>query len=55
VARAREALLDHAATQVGGNQSSFCVSDGFAQRRIANAGLLREAAERLVFEYSHPT
>jgi hypothetical protein len=49
----RDPLLDHTPSKVGCDQSSFGLSNRFAQHRIADASLPREARERLVPEYSH--
>jgi hypothetical protein len=51
LARPRDALLDHATAEMGGNQSSFGIPYRLTQRGIADAGLLRKARERLVLEY----
>src|ERR1017187_2563969 len=51
--RTRDALLDHATSKVGSNQSPFGVQDRFAQRSIADSGLFSKAQERLVLECPH--
>jgi hypothetical protein len=46
-----DSLLDHAASQVGGNQTPFRISYDLAQRNIADAGLHCEPHESPVLEY----
>jgi hypothetical protein len=54
LARTRDPLLGYAAVGIGGNQSSFRVAHGPAQREIRDAGLVSKACERFGFERSHP-
>ena len=46
-----DSLLDHAASQVGGNQTPLRISYDLAQRNIADAGLHGEPHESPVLEY----
>jgi len=46
-----DSLLDHAASQVGGNQTPLRISYDLAQRNIADAGLHCEPHESPVLEY----
>ena len=49
----RDALLNSTAPESRGNQSSLGIPDRFAQRGVAEAGLLRKAHEGPVLEYPH--
>jgi len=47
-ARTGDPLLDHPAAEIPVDQSSFRVSDRFAQHLVADASLPRETRERLI-------
>jgi hypothetical protein len=54
LARARDALLNHSAAHIGGNQTSFRIPYRRAQGEIRNAGLVSKTGEGLRSEDAHP-
>jgi hypothetical protein len=50
LAKARDSLLDHATSEVGGNQSSFGVPYRFAQGGVGDTSLPRKAGDCMVLK-----